>query len=187
MGNCLGFGPSGVVAGSCAACFQSVCYGGYVPVGSCFSICQSMGARGCGGLSILTGLIIFIIGVIMTSLGVIIGFYPELVGTINSEDITKFAEAVTEINLIAHYQYMIAVGVFMSASAIFYLWCAGLFSVVSLVLMIVYLALTANSLAQLNQYNSSLSQSGWQQRFLNSFYRGENPYPRSQYDEFYLC
>ena len=186
MGNCLGFGSSGVVAESCAASFQSVCYGGYTPAGSCFSICQSFGARGCGALSSVTGLVVFIIGAVMILLGVMFGFYPDMMGTVNSEDITKFAEAATEINLIAHYQYMIAVGVFMTASVIFYFCCSGLLSVASLVLVIVHLAFTATSLAQVNQYKSSPSQSGWQQRFLNSFYLGQNPYPRFEYDNIYV-
>ena len=178
MGNCLGFGSLGVVAGSCAASIQSVCYGGYVPAGSLFSICQSLGARGCGCLSTLTGFIIFIIGTITILLGVMLGFYPDMLGTVNSEEITKFAEDATEINMLPHYKYLISVGVFMTASAILYFCCASFLSVISLVLMIVYLALTANSLGQVNQYKAHPNNTGWQERFRNSFYLGENPYPR---------
>ena len=178
MGNCLGFGPLGVVAGSCAASFQSVCYGGYTPAGSLFSICQSLGARGCGCLSTLTGFIIFIIGTITILLGIMLGFYPDMLGTVNSEEITKFAEDATEINMLPHYKYLISVGVFMTASAILYFCCASFLSVINLVLMIVYLALTANSVGQVNQYEAHLDNTGWQERFRNSFYLGENPYPR---------
>ena len=186
MGNCLGFGSSGVRAGSWAASYQSVSYGGNTPSGSWFSNCQSLGARGCGGLSTITGFLIFIIGAISTTLGVIIGFYPDILGTVNSEDISKFAEDATEINLLPHYRYLISVGVFMSASALLYLCCAGFFSVISLVLMIVYLALTANSLAQINQNKASPNETGWQERFLNSFYLGDNPYPRLKCDIYHV-
>ena len=51
MGNCLGFGPGGIIGGSCASVYQSVCYGGYTPAGGLFAFCQSQGARGCGVLS----------------------------------------------------------------------------------------------------------------------------------------
>ncbi|KAK5062690.1 hypothetical protein LTR84_004764 [Exophiala bonariae] len=39
-----GFQLGGVAAGSIAAWWQSVAYGGYVPVGSIFSLAQSLGA-----------------------------------------------------------------------------------------------------------------------------------------------
>lgn len=42
----LGFGPLGVGAGSLAAAFQSVVYGGFVPAGGLFASLTSMGMLG---------------------------------------------------------------------------------------------------------------------------------------------
>ncbi|KAF8708345.1 hypothetical protein RHS03_03397, partial [Rhizoctonia solani] len=55
----FGFGPAGVAAGSAAAAWQSIAYGGLVPAGSVFAILQSIGATagaaqlgvGLGGLA----------------------------------------------------------------------------------------------------------------------------------------
>ncbi|KAK0631290.1 hypothetical protein B0T14DRAFT_501439 [Immersiella caudata] len=42
----LGFGPVGIVAGSLAAIFQSVMYGGFTPAGGVFATLTSMGMLG---------------------------------------------------------------------------------------------------------------------------------------------
>ncbi|KXX81173.1 hypothetical protein MMYC01_201578 [Madurella mycetomatis] len=42
----LGFGPSGVAAGSCAAAFQSVMYGAFTPAGGVFATLTSMAMLG---------------------------------------------------------------------------------------------------------------------------------------------
>ncbi|PSN59009.1 hypothetical protein BS50DRAFT_509338 [Corynespora cassiicola Philippines] len=43
---CFGFGPSGVVAGSLAATFQSFMYGGFTPAGGIFATLTSMAMLG---------------------------------------------------------------------------------------------------------------------------------------------
>ncbi|KAL4883753.1 hypothetical protein BJY04DRAFT_216097 [Aspergillus karnatakaensis] len=42
----IGFGPGGVVAGSCAAMFQSYMYGGFTPAGGIFAALTSMAMLG---------------------------------------------------------------------------------------------------------------------------------------------
>mmetsp|Transcript_11448 Transcript_11448/g.12852 ORF Transcript_11448/g.12852 Transcript_11448/m.12852 type:complete len:215 (-) Transcript_11448:49-693(-) len=44
--SCIGFGPVGVIAGSCAASWQAT-MGGFVAAGSCFAWLQSCAAAGC--------------------------------------------------------------------------------------------------------------------------------------------
>mmetsp|Transcript_33074 Transcript_33074/g.95086 ORF Transcript_33074/g.95086 Transcript_33074/m.95086 type:complete len:214 (-) Transcript_33074:49-690(-) len=44
--SCIGFGPAGVIAGSCAASWQAT-MGGFVAAGSCFAWLQSCAAAGC--------------------------------------------------------------------------------------------------------------------------------------------
>ncbi|KAK4444762.1 hypothetical protein QBC34DRAFT_451759 [Podospora aff. communis PSN243] len=42
----LGFGPAGIFAGSLAAIFQSVMYGGFTPAGGVFALLTSVGMLG---------------------------------------------------------------------------------------------------------------------------------------------
>lgn len=44
--SCIGFGPAGVIAGSCAAAWQAT-MGGTIAAGSCFACLQSCAAAGC--------------------------------------------------------------------------------------------------------------------------------------------
>ncbi|KAF4547278.1 Hypothetical protein D9617_48g089390 [Elsinoe fawcettii] len=46
IGLCLGFGPSGVVAGSFAAAFQAWAYGAFTPAGGVFATLTSLGMVG---------------------------------------------------------------------------------------------------------------------------------------------
>ena len=183
MGNCLGFGPGGIIGGSCASVFQSVCYGGYTPAGGVFAFCQSQGARGCGVLSGWSSLLTFLTGGLLLGLGVTIGFYPDNIGITNDRDITKFAEDATDLDILPLYKYMITVGVFMLASTLLYFCCVKFFSAISLILTMVFLGLTANSIGDMNQYKI-LPPSATQTHQLNvlgsldGLYIGDNPYPR---------
>merc|ERR1712156_675179 len=110
MGNCLGFGKHGVEANTWASNYQSLHYGGQTPAGGWFAACQSAGAKGGGGRCSLYFASIFIGGLLLC-LGVIIGFYPDVIGIIHDGDITKFAVDATDYHILPLSNYMIAVGV----------------------------------------------------------------------------
>ena len=90
----FGFTRVGVAAGSCAACFQSCCYGAMVPDGSCFAQCTSAGMRGKGysccatphltcfwlGIALLLagGLALYLTGAYMEVVPVLTGAYQEV-------------------------------------------------------------------------------------------------------------
>ena len=116
-------------------------------------------------------------------LGVIIGFYPDIIAIVNDEAITGFAEDATGFDLLPLYRYMIAAGVFMIVS----LLCSRLqgfnifFSSTTLILMIVFLGLTASNIGTMNQYKTlprdaakiEVKESIW-----DWLYLGSNSYPR---------
>ena len=158
MGNCLGFGKQGVEANTWASNYQSLHYGGLTPAGGWFAGCQSAGAKGGGGCCcIFIHFASIFIGGLLLCLGVIIGFYPDLIGTIRDGDILKFAVDATDYHILPLSNYMIATGVFLLASVIFRPISPllhGIMIMISLILLVVFLGLTANSVSLINQYKS---------------------------------
>ena len=65
---CCGFGPAGVVAGSCAACCQTP----VTVAGGCFATLQSCGALGCWGVSATVPPLLILLTVLgsLTGMGV---------------------------------------------------------------------------------------------------------------------
>ena len=147
-------------------------------MGAC---CQSRAATGC--LPLLIGAVILDLGLIgLLPLGVIIGFYPNLMNIVNDEAITGFAEGATGFDLLPLSRYMIAAGVFLLVS----LLCSRLkrfntfISLITLILMLVFLGLTAGNIGSLNQYKTlppdakiEVEESVW-----DWLYLGSNSYPR---------
>ena len=145
MGNCFGFGYEGIRAGSGAACYQSCCYGGDTPGGGWFALGQSKGARGEGvsKWAICFSLFLVIFGVPLIAVGVVIGYYPEKIGSI-----FFYVEDVTGHDFLSKYQLLIAMGVFLCIAAICFCCCspiAALFVLVAFIMVIVVIGLLSHS------------------------------------------
>ena len=118
MGNCLGFGPGGVIKETCAARYQSFRYGGETPGGGWFACCQSRGAaKGDDEVSKATvyfGVFLGFVGILLIVGGVMVDHYSKKL----QEPILFYVEDVTQHEFLPTYQLMIVIGVFLFLSAI---------------------------------------------------------------------
>lgn len=139
MGNCLGFGPGGVIKESCAARFQSFRYGGETPGDGWFACCQSRGAaKGDDEVSKATvyfGVFLGIVGILLIVGGVMVDHYSKKL----QEPILFYVEDVTQHEFLPTYQLMIAIGVFLCLSATCACCCGVFFIIASCCLLIAFI------------------------------------------------
>ena len=145
MGNCFGFGYEGVEGGSCAARFQSCCFGGEIPAGGWFARCQSRGAKGEGPskMTICCAVFLNILGILLIAGGVVLGYYPEKL-----DPILFYVEDVTDHEFLPVYQLAIAIGVFLCISATIACCCdkcSGIFLLIAFIMIIVVIGILSHS------------------------------------------
>ena len=77
-----GFGSLGPESGGFAASYRSCCYGGDTPSGGWFACCQRRGMSEEGGSCCCCSVLLFVLGVLFISTGVMFCYYPGLVFSI---------------------------------------------------------------------------------------------------------